>query len=206
MESKPRTEDVTGLLHLWSQGDEQAFERLVPLVYDELRRLAGTVLRQEGPRAAVQRTALVHELYLKMVAQDRAQWRDREQFFGIAVKMMRRLIVDDARQRLAAKRGAGAVHLPVEEQAIDQPSGAIETTLAVDTALTRFAQLDPERSRIVELRYFGGMDLAEIAELLGVSRTTVKRQWTVARMWLHRELAGPPRDDLPRNMSGRRED
>jgi RNA polymerase sigma factor (TIGR02999 family) len=179
--------DVTGLLQHWSGGDQQAFERLVPIVYDELRRLADGSLRRESTDHTLQPTALVHELYLKLVDQKRAQWRDREQFFGVAAKMMRRILVDHARQRLAGKRGAGAVHVPVEE-ALDQPAESSRTVLAVDEALTRFAGIDPERSRIVEMRYFGGLDLEEIADLMQVSRTTVKRHWSVARMWLHREL------------------
>ncbi len=179
--------DVTGLLQHWSSGDQQAFERLVPIVYDELRRLADGSLRQEPTDLILQPTALVHELYLKLVDQKRAQWRDREQFFGVASKMMRRILVDHARQRLAGKRGAGAAHVPVEE-ALDQPAETSRTVLAVDDALKRFAEIDPERSRIVEMRYFGGLDLEEIADLMQVSRTTVKRHWSVARMWLHREL------------------
>jgi len=179
--------DVTGLLQHWSSGDQQAFERLVPIVYDELRRLADGSLRREPTDPILQPTALVHELYLKLVDQKRAQWRDREQFFGVASKMMRRILVDHARQRLAGKRGAGAAHVPVEE-ALDQPAETSQTLLAVDDALKRFAEIDPERSRIVEMRYFGGLDLEEIADLMQVSRTTVKRHWSVARMWLHREL------------------
>lgn len=182
-------EDVTGLLRHWSEGDQAAFERLVPIIYDELRRIADGLLRREGNGNALQPTALVHELYLKLVDQKRAQWRDREQFFGIASKMMRRILVDQARQRLADKRGGGAVHLPVDE-ALDHPAESSRTLLAVDEALSRFAQIDPERSRIVEMRYFGGLELEEIAELMHVSRTTVKRHWSVARMWLHRELQG----------------
>lgn len=182
-------DDITGLLHAWSDGDQEAFDKLVPVIYDELRRLAHNVVRREGGDRSGHQTTLVHELYLKLVDQDRAQWRDREHFFGIAVKMMRRLMIDDARQRLAAKRGAGAVHMPLED-ALDTPGGPDGNVLAVDQALTRFAEIDPERSRIVELRYFGGLDLDEIADLLQVSRTTVKRHWTVARMWLHRELSG----------------
>jgi RNA polymerase sigma factor (TIGR02999 family) len=180
--------DITELLHRWSDGDAGAFEKLVPIVYDELRRLAQHVVRKEGPAPVMARTALVHELYLKLIAQDRAQWRDRQQFFGIAVKMMRRLMIDEARQRLAVKRGAGASHVTVED-ALDHPAGDGQAMIAVDEALTRFAAFDPERSKIVELRYFGGMDLDEIAELMQVSRSTVKRHWSVARMWLHRELS-----------------
>ncbi len=179
--------NVTELLQRWSDGDPDAFERLLPLVYDELRRMADQFLRHERVDHTLQPTALVHELYLKMVDQDRAQWQDRAHFFSVAAKMMRRILVDHARKHITGKRGAGALHLPIED-ALDKPVEPSRTLLAVDDALTRFAAFDPERSRIVELRYFGGLDLEEIATLLQVSRTTVKRQWTVARMWLHREL------------------
>lgn len=181
--------DITGLLRKWSDGDSTAFDQLMPLVYDHLRRIAGGIARQENGGRPPQGTALVHELYLKLVDQNRAQWRDREQFFGIAVRIMRRILVDEARLRVASKRGAGAVHVPVNE-ALDAPvTDSSRTAIAVDEALTRFSEVDPLRGRIVEMRYFGGMDLEEIADVLQVSRTTVKRHWTVARMWLHRELS-----------------
>lgn len=179
--------EITNLLQQWSGGSPEAFDRLVPLVYDELRHMAGGFLRGEREGHLLQPTALVHELYLRMVDQDRAQWQDRSHFFAVAAKMMRRILVDHARKRIAEKRGGGAEHVPIEE-ALDHPAQSSRTILAVDEALTRFAAFDPERSRIVELRYFAGLDLEEIAELLQVSRTTVKRHWTVARMWLHREL------------------
>lgn len=193
---EPRHQDITGLLRQWSDGDSSAFDMLMPLVYDHLRRIAHGLARLEsnggGAGGLMQGTALVHELYLKLVDQNRAQWRDREQFFGIAIRIMRRIIVDEARLRVASKRGAGAVHVPVNE-ALDAPFVSSRTAIAVDEALTRFAEVDPLRGRIVEMRYFGGMDLDEIADLLEVSRTTVKRHWTVARMWLHRELAADHR-------------
>jgi RNA polymerase sigma factor (TIGR02999 family) len=178
---------VTALLQRWAGGDESAFERLMPLVYDELRRMADSFLRHERNDHTLQPTALVHELYLRMVDQDRANWQDRAHFFSVAAKMMRRILVDHARKQSTGKRGARAVHLPIEE-ALDQAERSNRTLLAVDAALTRFAEFDPERSRIVEMRYFGGLDLEEIARLMQVSRTTVKRHWSVARMWLHREL------------------
>ncbi len=196
--------EITALLRQWSAGDPEAFERLTPVIYDELRRLAEGLLRREGQASLQQRTALVHELYLKLVDQERAQWRDREQFFGIAVKMMRRLIIDDARQRIAAKRGAGVAHVPVHDE-LDASVEPSFTVLAVHEALDRFSKLDPERSRVVELRYFGGFDLEEIADLLQVSRSTVKRHWAVARLWLQRELsdaAGPSDGANPRDPDG----
>lgn len=169
--------DVTELLRKWSIGDQAAYDRLLPMVYDELRRMAGSFL--------------VNELYLRMVDQNRAQWQDRAHFFSVAAKMMRRILVDHARKRTTGKRGSGAEHLPIED-ALDVPNESDSALLAVDAALTRFSEIDPERSRIVEMRYFGGMDLAEIADVLQVSRTTVKRHWTVARLWLHRELENAP--------------
>lgn len=178
---------MTALLQRWASGDADAFGRLMPLVYDELRRMADNFLHHERNDHTLQPTALVHELYLRMVDQDRANWQDRAHFFSVAAKMMRRILVDHARKQTAGKRGARAVHLPIEE-ALDHAERSSRTLLAVDAALTRFAEFDPERSRIVELRYFGGLDLEEIATLMQVSRTTVKRHWLVARMWLHREL------------------
>ena len=179
---------VTQILAQMGAGDPTAAEQLLPLVYAELRSLAAARLDREPSGQTLQPTALVHELYLRLVDQKRAQWRDREQFFGIAAKMMRRILVDRARQRSAGKRGAGALHLPIEE-ALDRPSGEGRAVLAIDEALARFGEIDPERARVVELRYFGGLDLDEIAAVMQVSRTTVKRHWSVARMWLHRELA-----------------
>jgi RNA polymerase sigma-70 factor (ECF subfamily) len=181
--------DITDLLQQWSGGSSEAFDLLLPLVYDELRHMAGSFLFGEREGHLLQPTALVHELYMRMVDQSRAQWEDRTHFFAVAAKMMRRILVDHARKQMAGKRGGGAAHIPIED-ALDHPAQSSSTIVAVDEALTRFAALDPERSRIVELRYFGGLDLEEIAELLQVSRTTVKRHWTVARMWLHRELEG----------------
>lgn len=179
--------DVTELLQRWSGGDPDALERLLPLVYDELRRMADQFLRRERVDHTLQPTALVHELFLKMVDQDRAQWQDRAHFFSVAAKMMRRILVDHARKHTTGKRGSGARHLPIED-ALDKPAESSRAILAVDAALIRFAEFDPERSKIVEMRYFGGLDLEEIADLLQVSRSTVKRHWAVARMWLHREL------------------
>lgn len=187
MDGVPSKGEVTALLREWSAGDQSAFERLVPLVYDELHRMAGSFLRHERPGHTLQPTALVHELYLRMVDQDRSEWEERSHFFSVAARMMRRLLVDHARARLAGKRGAGSTPLPLDE-ALDHAEPSSELLLAVDEALERFARIDPERCRILELRYFGGFDLAEIAGLLQVSRTTVKRHWSVARMWLHREL------------------
>lgn len=150
--------DVTELLREWAAGDDQALERLIPLVYADLRKVADNYLRKEGAPQTLQPTALVHELYLKLAGQDRMEWRNREQFFATAAFLMRRLLVDRARRRLAGKRGGGAVRVPIDE-AIDHSEEPNETMVALDEALTRFAALDPERARVVELRYFGGLDL-----------------------------------------------
>jgi RNA polymerase sigma-70 factor, ECF subfamily len=172
--------DVTELLRQWSIGDQDAYQRLLPIVYDELRRMAGGFLRHEREGHTLQPTALVHELYMRMVDQSRSDWHGRAHFFSVAAKMMRRILVDHARKRITDKRGSGAEHLSLDE-ALDTPVYPDSALLAVDEALTRFAEIDPERSRIVEMRYFGGMDLAEIADIL-----------QVARMWLHRELENKP--------------
>ena len=187
MESGERIGDVTALLRQWSGGDPSAFEQLIPLIYDELHRMAQGFLRHERVNHTLQPTALIHELYMRMVDQGRSRWEDRAHFFSVAAKMMRRVLVDHARRHLAEKRGSGLAPLPIEE-ALDHPEPSSSLLVAIDSALTKFAAIDPERCHIVELRYFGGLDLAEIANLLGVSRTTVKRHWSVARMWLHREI------------------
>lgn len=180
--------DITELLQQWSGGDPAAFDRLLPFVYAELRRLAGSFLRFERSSHTLPPTALVHELYLKLVDQQRAQWTDREHFFRISARLMRRIMVDHARRRASNKRGNAPAHLPLDD-ALDAPASSESTLLAVDAALTRFSAIDPRASQIVEMRYFGGFELEEIATLLRISRTTVKRQWNVARMWLHRDLA-----------------
>ncbi len=199
MESGASKGEVTELLQQWSGGDAAALERLLPMVYDELHRMASGFLVHERVSHTLQATALVHELYLRMVDQDRSRFEDRRHFFSVAAKMMRRILVDHARKHLAEKRGSGLARLPIEE-ALDHPAPTSSLVIEIDAALTRFAEIDPERSHIVELRYFGGMDLEEIADLMGVSRTTVKRHWTVARMWLHRELEGM--QDGPGKMAG----
>ncbi|MBS0396642.1 MAG: sigma-70 family RNA polymerase sigma factor [Proteobacteria bacterium] len=178
---------------------------MLPLVYEELRRLATRHLRRERDEHTLQRTALVHEAFLRLVEQRRVDWRSRGQFFGIASRIMRRVLVDHARARLAGKRGAGAAPVPLEEYlAWEQGSGAAAAAaelgqdaspvdfLAIDAALTRLHALDPRQSDIVELRFFGGLDIEATAEALGISAATVKREWALARAWLGRELASPP--------------
>ena len=177
---------VTALLARVNEGDERARAELMPLVYRELRRLAGHFLRGERPGHTLQPTALVHEVYLCMVGQDDVQWQNRAHFMAISAQMMRRILLQYARRRRAAKRLAPA---PGPEKA---PAGRQqwEEILAVDEALHRLGKLDPERARVVELRYFGGLSVEEAAEVLGISTRTVKRDWAIAKGWLHAELSG----------------
>jgi RNA polymerase sigma factor (TIGR02999 family) len=172
----------------WSDGDQQALEKLMPLVYDELRRLAGRYLRRERPGHTLQATALVNEAYLRLVDQRDVRWQNRAHFFGIAAQMMRRILVDHARSHQVAKRGAGARKLSLDE-AIEAPEQADVDLVALDDALSDLARIDPQQSRIVELRFFGGLTIEEVAEVVGVSPATVKREWTMAKAWLYRELS-----------------
>ena len=183
----PAPGEVTALLHDWSGGDRQALERLMPLVYDELRRLAASYLRSERRDHTLQPTALVHEAYLRLVDQRIPDWKNRAHFFGIAAHMMRRILVDHARRRLAAKRSGGSVRLDLEVSA-DDWSGRGAELLTLDAALTKLESLDPDQVRIVEMRYFGGLTIEETAEAAKISTATVKREWRTARAWLRREI------------------
>ena len=182
--------DVTGLLLAWRRGDQAAAERLLPAIYDELHRQAERAMRRETESHTLQPTALVHEAYLRLIDQRRVEWRSRAHFFAIASQSMRRILVDHARGRLTAKRGKGTRHLTLESAhaSPDQDDGEIDV-LALHEALERLAALDAEQARLVELRYFGGLNIEETAEALGVSPATVKREWASARAWLRRELA-----------------
>ena len=178
---------VTELLVAWSKGDERALDALTPLVYDELRRLAHSYMRQERAGHTLQSTALVHEAFLRLVDQ-RVQWNSRAHFFGIAAQMMRRILVDHAKAQSTAKRGAGAVRIELEEGLATAPNRDVDL-LALDEALERLTKVDPQRSRIVELRFFAGLSNEESAEVLGVSPATIQRQWAGARAWLFHELS-----------------
>jgi RNA polymerase sigma factor (TIGR02999 family) len=160
---------------------------MVPLVYEELRRQAQRYLRRESPGHTLQTTALVHEAYLRLVDQRTARWESRAQFFGVAAQLMRRILVDHARSHHAAKRGGSAIQVPLEEETASAPEGDVDL-LALDDALNRLAQLDERQAKVVELRYFTGLGIEETAEALGISPATVKREWTMARAWLKREL------------------
>ncbi len=178
---------VTRLLERWSGGDRAALDELMPLVYDELRRLAGNYLRRERPGHTLQPTALVHEAYMRMVDQTRVQWQNRAHFFGVAAQMMRRILVDHARANAAEKRGGELQKIALDEN-IDVSGESDKNLVALDDALNRLAELDPQKSRIVELRFFGGLTAEETAEAMGVSVPTVKRQWRMAKAWLYGQV------------------
>jgi RNA polymerase sigma factor (TIGR02999 family) len=182
--------DVTHLLLAWSDGNQAALDGLMPLVYAELRRLAHGQMRGEGPDHLLQSTALVHEANLRLIDQRRVRWQNRAQFFAVSATLMRRVLVDLARARLARKRGGTAVHVPAQ----DLPAVAAQAPvdlLALDEALTALAAQDARKARVVELRYFGGLSVEESASVLGVSPDTVTRDWQFARLWLSKAL-GPP--------------
>ena len=184
-------QDVTKLLIQWSKGDSEALDALVPLVYDELRRLAQLYLSREKPGHTLSSTALVHEAYLRLVQQKDVTWQNRAHFFGVAARMMRRILVDHARRHGYAKRGGGALTLSLDETVAAAPEREI-SLVALDDALDSLAKLDERQSRMVELRFFGGLSIEETSEVLGVSAPTVKREWASARAWLYREISGSP--------------
>jgi RNA polymerase sigma-70 factor, ECF subfamily len=178
--------DITGLLKAWAGGDSSALEELTPMVYGELRRIARRHMHQQSPQT-LQTTALAHEAYLRLVAADGLRWQDRAHFFAVAAQMMRRILVDAARARVAAKRQGGALRVTFSE---DLPIGAGQETnvVALDDALTTLAKLDARKARVVELRFFGGLSVEEAAEVLQVSPQTVMRDWRLAKPWLAREV------------------
>jgi len=184
---RSRSETVSGLLRAWAGGDADARDKLMPLVYEELRRRAAAYLRRERVDHTLQPTALVHETYLRLAGQDRVSWQNRAHFFGIAAQMMRRVLVDHARGHHRKKRGGAASKVTLDERLVAIASANVDV-LALDDALTELAAIDPEQSRIVELRYFGGLTESETADVLGVSRSTVTREWQTARAWLHRRI------------------
>ena len=179
--------DVTASLLKMSAGKGDAAERLLPLVYDELRRLAAGYLRRERPDHTLQPTALVHEAYLRLIDQTRVDWKNRAHFCAVASDMMRRILVDHARKHQAFKRGGGETRISLDE-AVSFPREAEIDVLAVDEALLDLARLDPQQGRLVELRFFGGLTLDETAEVMGISRSTVQREWNMAKAWLYNQL------------------
>jgi RNA polymerase sigma factor (TIGR02999 family) len=185
----PRSKTVTALLEAWSKGDEAAREDLIPLVYDELRRVAARHLSRERRDHTLRATALVHETYLRLVEQKRARWRSRAHFFAVAAGLMRRILVDHARSHRATKRGGELRRVPLNEELVVAGSRDVEL-VALDGAREELSTLDPKLCRIVELRFFGGLSIEETAEVEGLSPATVKRNWNVAKAWLYSRTCG----------------
>ncbi|MBL8168045.1 MAG: sigma-70 family RNA polymerase sigma factor [Acidobacteria bacterium] len=181
-------ESVTRLLVQWEQGDQAALDHLIPLVYGELRRLARSYLRRTAPNQTLQPSDLVHEAFLALVEQENLHWENRAQFFGLAATLMRRILVDHARRRHAAKRGGGEYNVSLSEadRLGQQPAMNL---LLLDDALQKLASFKPQHSRVVELRFFGGLTIAETAAVLGISHATVERDWNFARAWLHQQVS-----------------
>ena len=181
--------EVTALLLDWSEGDRDALDRLLPVVYSELRRIAGGYLRRERRDHTLQATALVHEVYVRVIDQRQVRWQNRAHFLAIASQLMRRILVDHARRRHASKRGGPHVTLSLDEM-VDVPGAGDVDMVAFDDALERLARVDPRQSRIIELRCFGGLTAEETAAIVGVSAPTVRREWALGKAWLYRELRG----------------
>jgi RNA polymerase sigma factor (TIGR02999 family) len=186
-------ESVTGLLRKWAAGDRESLDRLIPLVYNELRRLARGYLRRERLDHTLQPTALVNEAFFRLVDQEQVSWQNRSHFFGIAAQSMRRILVDHAREHLAAKRGAGAQRVPLELAAGVAAELPVDLIM-LDAALQQLAAQDERQGRVVELRFFGGLTIEETAEVVGVSPATVKREWEFARAWLRRQMVADASD------------
>ena len=180
-------EPITELLQAWSGGDEQALEKLTPLVYPELRKIAQRYMRREGEEHTLQPTALVHEAWLRLVGSSAVQWQDRAHFFAVCAQMMRRILVSAARARIAEKRGGGGVLIELNES-LDGAPVRDKQMIALDDALNGLAEFDLRKAKVVELRFFGGLSVAETAQVLKVSEQTILRDWRLARSWLEREM------------------
>ena len=187
MVPSPARQEVTQVLLSWNERDADAPERLMPLVYDELRRLARSYLQRERPDHTLQATGLVHEAYLRLVDQSTTTWQNRAQFFSVAAHMMRRILVDHARARQAAKRGGVREKLQLDEELAASDERAVDL-ISLDDALQKLVKFDERKSRIVELRFFGGLTIEEIAQVLGISPRTIRREWRLAKAWLRREI------------------
>ena len=184
---EPHPQPVSALLGKWRAGDQEALQALIPLVYEELRRIAQYHLRQERPDHTLQSTALVHEAYLRLVRQGPTEVENRSHFLAVASQLMRQILVDHARAHRAAKRGGG-LKLELQEAMAEQKPQNVDL-IALDHALNELARLDPQQCRIVEMRFFGGLSIEDTAEVMGISRTTIKREWATARSWLRREMS-----------------
>jgi RNA polymerase sigma factor (TIGR02999 family) len=190
----PSTNEVTERLIAWSAGDRAAFDHLLPIVYQELRRMAGAYLRQENPGHTLQPTALVHETWLRLIDQTRVNWRNRAQFFGVAAQMMRRILVDHAKAKHREKRGGDAVKLSLDD-VVNLSQERVTDLLALNDALDDLSRIDGRKSRVIELRYFGGFSVEETAQILEVSPETVIRDWKMAKAWLYQQIKREARDD-----------
>jgi RNA polymerase sigma factor (TIGR02999 family) len=190
----PPPNEITERLIAWGAGDRAALDQLLPVVYQELRRIAGNYLRQENPGHTLQPTALVHEAWLRLIDQARVNWLNRAQFFGVAAQMMRRILVDHAKAKHREKRGGEAVKLSLDE-VINLSQERAADLLALDDALGELARVDERKSRVVELRYFGGFSVEEAAQILGVSPETVMRDWKMAKAWLYQQIRRETSDD-----------
>jgi RNA polymerase sigma-70 factor (ECF subfamily) len=191
---QPAVGEVSTLLRAWSGGDQSALDKLTPIVYDGLRRLARRYMRRERPGHSLQTTALVHEAYMRLVDYERMRWQDRAHFFAVSAQLMRRILVEHAR-RHNLKRGGGLQHVSLDEAAVvsgERPADLV----ALDDAMNALARLDTRKAQVVEMRFFGGLSVEETAEVLKVSSVTVKRDWSTAKLWLYRELAGGAADGL----------
>lgn len=186
--TEAQTHELTQLLIDWSNGDQSAFDRLVPLIGEELRRLAHRYMSRERAGHTLQTTALVNEAFVRLVNRKNVTWQNRAHFFGTAAQLMRTILVDHARSHACAKRGGGAFKLELDEALVVSQKKASEV-IAVDDALKELARLDPQQSRIVELRFFGGLTVEETAEVMHLSPATIKREWSTAKAWLYHELA-----------------
>lgn len=181
--------DITRMLQAWGDGDRSVGEQLLPAIYSELHRLASRAMRRESSPHTLQPTALINEAYLRLQDQQRVHWRSRAHFFGVAAQMMRRILVDHARSRLAEKRGGGERFITLDDRhGLPDDAGSVDV-MELHDALERLAELDPLQARLVELRYFGGLSIEETADALEMSPATVKREWVIARAWLKRELS-----------------
>ncbi|HEY7284307.1 MAG TPA: ECF-type sigma factor [Vicinamibacterales bacterium] len=195
----PASGEITALLHRWGAGDEDALDQLFPIVYEELRRLAAYYVGMEAPSATLQATSLVHDAYLRLVKDSDRDWAGRAHFFAVASRIIRHLLVDHAREIRAQKRGGGADRVSLDA-AGDVAAPDVLELLELDEALTALRELDPVKARIVEMRFFGGLSVAETSAVLKIAPATVKRHFAVAKLWLHRRLRGnvgqPPGDDV----------
>ena len=182
-----RSAEITDLLKAWGSGDQAALDQLLPVVYDELRRLARSYLRRERPDHTLQATALVHEAYLRLIDQHSVTWQNRAHFFGVSAQLMRQILVQYARRRNAVKRDGG-YRLTLDDQVMALAENRSVDLVALDDALNGLAELDPQQSRIVELRFFGGLSIEETSQVMDISPATVKRHWATARVWLHAQI------------------